>query len=184
MSPQGVGLDDGQLREVDQYSRRDSRERPKPVTPPGIETAVIPGLLDCVEDVAKLHYMATPATIPDIEPRSRHVIDGTVAHCDVSGQINFHGRRLFFKPSASVNQAIFHQAICGIVLVEWTSQFVNVGVIVMTFPIDGISSGGWIAHKSNAIGTVLRYLATLHRNSPIVVVDENRIATQLFKITI
>ena len=56
--------------------------QPEAVAAPGIEAAVVAGLLDRVEDVAVLDDMAAPAAVADVDAGARHVVDGAMADGD------------------------------------------------------------------------------------------------------
>ena len=84
---------------------------PIAVAAPGIEGAVVAGLLHRVEDVAELDDVAAPAAVADVDAGPRHVVDRAVADGDALRQVDLHAGGLFLHAAREVDQAIVHQAV-------------------------------------------------------------------------
>src|SRR6266571_3854477 len=129
--------------------------------------------------------MPTPATVADIDPRARHVVDRTMADSDVLGQIDIHSGGLLFHAPGQVNQAIFDEAIRRVVLRARTRGAVEVFELVHLAVVEQrIACGLWVSDKADATRPGFGNVAAAYRDSAIVMVHENGVATNLVQKTI
>src|ERR1019366_5303297 len=84
---------------------------PVAIAPPGVERTVVTGFFDRVEDIAKLHDVAAPAAVADIDSGAWHVVDRAMSDRDVLGEVDLNPGGLLLHPPGQINEAIVYKAV-------------------------------------------------------------------------
>ena len=156
-------------------------EAPVAVAAPGVERAVVAGLLDRVEDVAELDHVAAPAAVADVDARPRHVVERAVPDGDAlrqcrsrrrpsaspPGRCDGSGSR---PPGSRPDSCRSSARACGPE---------SPGVCELVVPVAGHAGRIAIADEGHAVGPGVGDLAAADGQPAVVVVDEDGVAAHL-----
>src|ERR1700722_4623856 len=76
---------------------------PITVAAPGIEAAVVAGLLDRVKYIAPFDNVPAPASVANVDARARHVVNRAVSDGDVLGEVDLDAGGLLFHASGEMD---------------------------------------------------------------------------------
>src|SRR5882762_5178665 len=108
-----------------------------------------------------------------------------MANGDILGQVDIHSRSLLFHPPGQVNQAIFDQAIRRVVLRAWTRGAVEVFELINLAVVEQrVACRLRVSDKADTTRPSFGNLAAAYRDSAVVMVHENGVATNLVQKTI
>ena len=136
----------------------------------------------CIEGITIIDDVATPATVADVDPGAGTIIYGAMAHGDAGGHADLDASRLFLDAANAGNQAVFHEAIGWIVVIQWSSVdriYGAVGVRRRSVVEERVADGRWVADETNAAGPDIMKVRSSDGATAVVVAEEDGVASHL-----